>query len=130
MCDAPAVEKLAKGPGVVSIGASWFRSRRVREQVPHADRFLFRHPQAELRDWRLEVQATLVDQLQDDGRRIGLGDRGEMKTRGVGIDPHMPLDIGIARPMRPDDAVPLGDRSRHAGDVQALAQGVEFAREI
>lgn len=98
--------------------------------MPDAHRLAPGHVDAKLRDRRVKTQASLVHELQHDRRGVRLRDRREMKARRVGIDAHLPLEIGPAEAARPDDPIVPADGHRQAGDVEPGAESFQLTLEF
>jgi hypothetical protein len=56
--------QFSKGIAVVSIRGARRLVRRVRHEVPHADRRCARHHDAEVRHGSVELEASFVNELQ------------------------------------------------------------------
>ncbi len=97
---------------------------RVVQQHPDRDPAVDAERRQQGRDALVQPQLALVDELQDDGRRHGLGDRGEGEAR---VGRHRPRvrHVGIARDAPPHPTVVPEHRDRHAGDEVLGAPGVE-----
>ncbi|OLD18318.1 MAG: hypothetical protein AUJ01_07715 [Acidobacteria bacterium 13_1_40CM_3_65_5] len=102
----------------------------MREQMPYAHRCVAWHVDSKIGDGRVEAKATFVYELQHHSRRVRLRDGRQMKTRVVGVNWHMPLQIGPTEPVRPHDVAPDRDRCRQAGDVEPLTEVFELTLEV
>ena len=95
----------------------------VAQQLPRGDGpRLFREAGHVALDGRVEVQASLLRELQDRGGGDRLGHRGQ-SVDGGRRGRHRVLDVGEAEPRRPAQLAVAHDRRREPGYAQALHGG-------